>query len=283
MIVARTLEELRAACSDLPRPLGLVPTMGYLHDGHLSLVAAASRDCPAVGVSIFVNPSQFGPGEDYESYPRDEERDLKLLRSAAVDVVWLPQVVDLYPETFQTWVEVEEVTRRLEGAHRPGHFRGVTTIVAKLFHAFGPQRAYFGQKDAQQLVVIRRMVADLSFPLEVVSCPTVREPDGLALSSRNSYLDERERAAATVLIRALRSAVRAHKGGVRQADKLRERMEEVLAEQPLAKVEYVSIADPVTLEELEGEVDTALLSMAVYFGSTRLIDNMIIGDVSLGG
>lgn len=282
MITTESLDELRSACADLPRPLGLVPTMGYLHEGHLSLVRAAVQACPSVGVSIFVNPTQFGPDEDFESYPRDRQRDLSLLEREGVDVVWTPQESALYPPNFQTWVEVEEVTQRLEGAHRPGHFRGVTTVVAKLFNAFQPDKAFFGQKDAQQVVVLRRMVRDLNVPVEIEVRPIVREPDGLAMSSRNTYLNPAQREAATVLHRALLAAVQAYEQGEREAAALRRRMSEVLGEEPLADPEYASVADPATLEELEGPVEAALLSLAVYVGETRLIDNMLIGDAELG-
>ncbi|MFP3853417.1 MAG: pantoate--beta-alanine ligase [Anaerolineales bacterium] len=283
MIVTESFEELRQVLADLPRPLGLVPTMGYLHEGHLSLVQAAKRDCESVGVSIYVNPSQFGPDEDLETYPRDLARDLDLLEKEGVDVVWTPDTSEVYAEGFQTWVTVEEVTKPLEGARRPGHFRGVTTIVAKLFNAYQPERAYFGQKDAQQVVVIRRMVRDLNFPLDVMLGPTVREPDGLAMSSRNTYLNPAQRKAATVLYRSLTEAMAAYERGERQAEVLRKVMAEVLTAEPLANPEYVSVADPTTLQELEGEIDGALLSMAVHVGETRLIDNVILGDVPLGG
>jgi pantoate--beta-alanine ligase len=252
--------------------------MGYLHEGHLSLVRQAGVECESVVVSIFVNPTQFGPNEDLSAYPRDVERDLALLRQEKVDLVWLPEGEDLYPPGFQTWVTVEEATRRLEGAYRPGHFRGVTTIVAKLFNCVQPDRAYFGQKDAQQSMVIRRMVQDLNFPIQVIICPTVREADGLALSSRNVYLNPEERRAAPVLYRALTAAQQAFLSGERRAGSLRSIMEETLRSEPLANPQYVSCAAPQTLEELQGPVEHALLSMAVYFRKTRLIDNLLLGD-----
>jgi len=251
--------------------------MGYLHEGHLSLVRRARQECQSVGVSIFVNPTQFGPHEDLEAYPRDEARDLRLLEAEGVDLVWLPPVEEVYPPGSQTWVEVDGLTQPLEGAHRPGHFRGVTTVVAKLFNAFRPDRAYFGQKDAQQALVIRRMTLDLLFPLEVIVCPTVREADGLAMSSRNAYLDPEERKAATVLYRALRAAQEAFEQGEREAESLRQTMTRVLASEPRAKVQYISVANPETLDELQGSVERALLSMAVFIGRTRLIDNILIG------
>ncbi|MDX1600142.1 MAG: pantoate--beta-alanine ligase [Anaerolineales bacterium] len=283
MITTDSLAELRSVCSELPRPLGLVPTMGFLHEGHLSLVRAARRASASVAVSIFVNPTQFGPGEDFDSYPRDRDRDIRLLEEEGVDVVWTPSEDSLYPPGFQTWVQVEDVTQRLEGAHRPEHFRGVTTVVSKLFNTFQPDLAVFGQKDAQQVVVIRRMVRDLNFPVEIKVGPIVREPDGLAMSSRNTYLNPAQREAATVLHQALSAAVEAYEHGEREAAALRRRMTEVLAEEPLADPEYVSVADPVNLEELEGQVASALLSLAVHVGKTRLIDNMLVGDARLGG
>jgi pantoate--beta-alanine ligase len=278
MRIVESIQELRNARAELESPLGFVPTMGYLHEGHLSLVRRARQECGSVVASIFVNPTQFGPQEDLAAYPRDLERDLGLLKAEGVDLVWTPMTATMYPEGFQTWVSVDELTRHLEGKQRPGHFRGVTTIVAKLFNAVGPDRAYFGQKDAQQATVIRRMVADLNFPIEVVVCPIVREADGLAKSSRNTYLNEAQRKAATVLFRSLTAAVEAFESGQREAQTLRDTMSAVLAGEPLAQVQYVSVADPETLEELSGEIERALLSMAVFVGETRLIDNMVVGE-----
>ncbi|OGO09003.1 MAG: pantoate--beta-alanine ligase [Chloroflexi bacterium RBG_13_66_10] len=279
MKVVTSLPELRAARASLRNPLGLVPTMGFLHEGHLSLVRRARAECASVGVSIFVNPAQFGTQEDLGAYPRDLDRDLAMLRSEQVDLVWTPEVAEVYPPGFQTYVSVEEASRPLEGSRRPGHFRGVATVVAKLFNAFQPQKAYFGQKDAQQVVVVRRMARDLDFPVEVVVCPTEREPDGLAMSSRNSYLDPAERKAATVLYRALDAARSAFSRGERDADRLRASMSEVLAGEPLARPVYVSAADPDTLAELRGPVSRALLSMAVFVGRTALIDNIVLGEI----
>jgi pantoate--beta-alanine ligase len=277
MQVVTDLLDLRAAVAGLPRPLGFVPTMGYLHTGHASLVERARAECASVAVSIFVNPTQFGPHEDLARYPRDLPRDLALLEAAGAGLVWTPTPEVIYPPGFQTWVTVEELTTRLEGELRPGHFRGVTTVVAKLFNAVGPQRAYFGQKDAQQAAVIRRMVRDLNFPLELVVCPTVREPDGLAMSSRNTYLDPRERAAATVLFRALSAARSAYERGERNAEALRQVMRATVNTEPLARLQYVSCSDYDTLEELEQVSGKTLLSMAVFLGKTRLIDNFVIG------
>jgi pantoate--beta-alanine ligase len=277
MKTVTAIAELRQARCELPAPLGLVPTMGYLHAGHLSLVNAARRDCASVVASIFVNPTQFGPNEDLAAYPRDLPHDLKLLEEAGVDLVWTPTPEVMYPPGYQTWVTVEEVTQPLEGGMRPGHFRGVATVVAKLFNAVQPDKAYFGQKDAQQTVVIRQMVRDLNFPLEIVVCPIVREPDGLALSSRNVYLDPAQRQAATVLHRALQRAMQAFQSGERHSQALRRIMTEMIESEPLARLQYVSCADAASLQELQGAVTgRALLSMAVYLGKTRLIDNMLI-------
>jgi len=253
-----------------------VPTMGYLHEGHLSLIRRARQECDHVVVSIFVNPTQFGPKEDLSKYPRDLERDLSLIEPLGVDLVWMPTTEIMYPKRYQTWVEVETVTRPLEGAMRPGHFRGVTTVVAKLFNGVQPQRAYFGQKDAQQAVVIRQMTRDLNFPIEIVVCPIVREPDGLAMSSRNVYLDAEERKAATVLYRSLKAARNLYENGERNAEELRRLMREVIATELLAQMQYVSCADYDTLEELETVSGKTLLSMAVFLGKTRLIDNIVL-------
>jgi pantoate--beta-alanine ligase len=269
------LPELRSARLSLPGTVGLVPTMGYLHEGHLSLVRRAREECDHVAVSIFVNPTQFGPQEDLAKYPRDLEQDMKLIEPYT-DLLWTPTPEIMYPQGYQTWVEVEAMTRPLEGAMRPGHFRGVTTIVAKLFNGVQPDKAYFGQKDAQQAAVIRQMVRDLNFPVEIVVCPIIRETDGLAMSSRNVYLNPQQRKAATVLSRSLREAKQAYDGGERDAGMLRQIMKDVLASEPLAEVQYVSCADYETLEELDTVNRKALLSMAVFMGKTRLIDNMVL-------
>ena len=269
------LPEMRRS---MPSPVGLVPTMGYLHEGHLSLVKQARQDCASVVVSIFVNPTQFGPSEDLEAYPRDIPRDLDLLEKDGVDLVWIPERGDLYPPDFQTWVNVKDVAQPLEGALRPGHFRGVVTIVAKLFNAVQPEKAYFGQKDAQQVVVIRRMVKDLNFPLDIVVCPIVREKDGLAMSSRNVYLNPQEREAATALFKALKKAESAFENLSLGAEDLREIMADTIKNEPLARMQYVSCSNPETLEELSGPINRALLSTAVVIGETRLIDNFLIGD-----
>jgi pantoate--beta-alanine ligase len=227
-------------------------------------------------VSIFVNPTQFGPNEDLAAYPRDLERDLSMLEAGGTDVVWTPTQEVMYPQGYQTWVSVEEVSKPLEGSMRPGHFRGVATVVTKLFNAVQPDKAYFGQKDAQQLAVILRMVNDLNFPIEIIACPTVREPDGLAMSSRNVYLNTEERSSATVLFRALMSAKGMFMAGERDAATLRQVMMDVLDRESNIRVQYISVANPETLDELEGEIDRALCSLAVYVGKTRLIDNMML-------
>lgn len=274
-----TIDELRAARALLPAPVGLVPTMGYLHAGHLSLVRTARVECASVIVSIFVNPAQFGPQEDLAAYPRNLRHDLKLLEAEGTDLVWTPTPEIVYPSGFQTWISVGEASRPLEGSMRPGHFRGVTTVVAKLFNVIQPQKAYFGQKDAQQTVVIRQMAKDLNYPLEVIVCPIIREPDGLAMSSRNVYLNPAERQAATVLYRALQAAQSAYSAGERDADHLRQVMLNTIKTEPLARMQYVSCAHPNTLQELNGRlIDQALLSMAVFFGQTRLIDNLILRE-----
>lgn len=278
MKVEVAIAEVRKSRAALPNPFGFVPTMGYLHEGHLSLVRRARNECPSVGVSIFVNPPQFSENEDLSAYPRDLDRDLRLLEAEGVDLVWTPASDDMYPEGFQTWVTVEQLSQPLEGLHRQSHFRGVATVVAKLFNAIRPDKAYFGQKDAQQVVVIQRMTEDLNFPLEVVVCPTIREPDGLAMSSRNTYLDPKQREAATVIYRSLTTAFQSFEAGERDAEVLRTRMSDVLSTEPLAQPQYVSVADPDTLEELNGPIERALFSMAVYMGKTRLIDNMVVGD-----
>ncbi len=244
MKTAITLNELQGALENQERPLGFVPTMGYLHEGHLSLVRKAREENPSVVVSIFANPTQFGPNEDLESYPRDIDRDLGLLESVEADLVWIPTVDVMYPEGFQTWVEVDQLTKVLEGSYRPTHFRGVTTVVAKLFNAVRPERAYFGQKDAQQAAVLQKMVKDLNYPIEMVICPIIREKDGLAMSSRNTYLNKEERQAALCLSRGLFSAREAFQAGERGADKLRATVRSEVNREKLAELQYISCADP---------------------------------------
>ncbi|HSO30097.1 MAG TPA: pantoate--beta-alanine ligase [Candidatus Sulfomarinibacteraceae bacterium] len=269
----RTRRALREALDMLPRPVGLVPTMGWLHDGHRALMARSRAENGATVVTIFVNPRQFDDPGDLARYPRNETRDLDACRAEGVDVVFAPAVEEIYPPGFDTHVTVDALSRPLEGAARPGHFDGVATVVAILFGLVGADRAYFGQKDAQQVVVIRRMAADLAIPTEVVACPTIREADGLAMSSRNVHLSPAERAAAPVLRRALLAARAAWQDGERSGDGLRTRMLATLAGEPLALVDYVSCADPATLAELDRVDGPALLSLAVRLGETRLIDN----------
>ena len=271
------INELWDARVALPEPVGFVPTMGFLHEGHISLVKRACEQSASVVVSIFVNPTQFAPTDDLDAYPRDLERDAALLAEAGANLLWMPTTEVMYPPGFQTWVEVEEITKPLEGEKRPGHFRGVTTVVTKLFNAVQPQKAFFGQKDAQQAAVIRRMVRDLNMPIEIVTSPIVRERDGLAMSSRNSYLNEAERQAALVLSKALAAAQSAYEKKERNADILRDIMEEIINAEPLARLEYVSCADYDSLKELDFISGRALLSMAVYVGKTRLIDNLVLG------
>jgi len=277
MKVVETIAETRQLRKQLPEPVGFVPTMGFLHEGHLSLVRQARSENPSVVVSIFVNPSQFGPKEDFSAYPHDLQRDLDLLEKEKTDIVFSPTAEEMYPENFSSRVEVGKVTERLEGASRPGHFQGVTTVVAKLFNIVQPTRAYFGQKDAQQAIVIRKMAADLNMNLEVITLPTVREPDGLAMSSRNTYLNPEQRRAATVLYRALSLAQELYRKGERDAWKLRKQMNSLIQREPLANIDYISIADNETLEELDTVTPRALASMAVKVGRTRLIDNVVLG------
>jgi pantoate--beta-alanine ligase len=271
--VLRTRRELRDALAGAARPVGLVPTMGWLHGGHGSLIERARSESSSVVVSIFVNPRQFGEASDFTRYPRDEARDLAICTAAGVDLVFAPSVDEVYPPGFDTVVTVGAIARPLEGAARPGHFDGVATVVAILFALVGAERAYFGTKDAQQIRVIRRMALDLALPTEVIACPTVREPDGLAMSSRNARLSPDARAAAPVVRRALLAARAAWEAGERSAEALRATMRAVLAAEPLADVEYVSAADDATLEELDAVDAPALLSLAVRFGDVRLIDN----------
>lgn len=278
MQVVKTVEDVRAArWLDPYLTWGLVPTMGALHEGHLSLVRRARVENDRVAVSIFVNPTQFNRRDDLDAYPRQLERDVALLEAEGVDLVWAPEEADVYPPDFQTYVTVEEITQVLEGAARPGHFRGVTTVVAKLFNVFEPKHAYFGQKDAQQAVVIQQMVRDLAFNLDIVVCPIVREPDGLALSSRNLRLNPDERQAARVLSRALEAARAEWQAGRTDAAHLRATMRGMIEAEPLARLEYVSAAHPVTLRELDGPANYILLSMAVFVGNVRLIDNLVVG------
>jgi pantoate--beta-alanine ligase len=274
--ILRSRAELRAALAAAPRPIGLVPTMGWLHDGHRSLIRRAKAENPTVVATIFVNPRQFNQADDFTKYPRNEDRDVQICASEGVTIVWAPPVDEVYVPGFDTTVSVGAIGSPLEGAARPGHFDGVATVVAILFGLVGAEHAYFGQKDAQQVMVIRRMALDLALPTEVIACPTVREPDGLALSSRNVHLTPAERAAAPVLHRALLEAAAQWRMGERSAEVLRTTMRSVLAGEPLAVTEYVSVANALSLAELEQIHGTALLSLAVRFGPTRLIDNELL-------
>jgi pantoate--beta-alanine ligase len=277
--VLRSRAELRAALADVDRPLGLVPTMGWLHEGHRSLMQRARADNATAIATIFVNPRQFNEAADYQRYPRNEARDLAVCADEGIDLVFAPDVDEVYPPGFDTTVSVGAIARPLEGAARPGHFDGVATVVAILFNLVGAERAYFGQKDAQQVMVIRQMARDLAIPTEVIACPTLREPDGLALSSRNVHLSAEERAAAPVLRRALLAGRARWEAGERSAEAIRESMRAELASESLASPDYVSVADGATLAELERVPDgaPALLSLAVRFGATRLIDNEPLG------
>ena len=273
-----TNAETTQAVQSCPRPLGLAPTMGALHEGHLALVRRARAENATVAVSIFVNPTQFGPQEDLAQYPRDLERDLALLEAEGVDLVYAPPPEEVYPAGFDTWVEPGVLAQRLEGAARPGHFRGVATVVAKLFNVVRPDRAYFGQKDGQQLAVIRQLARDLNLGVAIMAVPTVRDVDGLALSSRNAYLTARERQAAPILYRALTRAKELWQRGERDAATLRQAVRVTLAEEPLIKdIDYVSVADAATLEELERVDGPAMVSLAAWLGKTRLIDNLLLG------
>jgi len=272
-----SIEVLRLACAELTGYIGLVPTMGALHAGHMALVNEACQDNDRVIVTIFINPTQFAASEDLSKYPRDLPHDLDMLRDAGADIVFTPTREMMYPPGFQTWVEVAEVSQGLEGARRPEHFKGVATIVAKLFNLTQPDVAYFGQKDAQQVAVIKRMVRDLNFPLHIAVIPTVREPDGLALSSRNVYLSPEQRAGASVIHRALNAAADVYSDGERAPFALRQAMLNVLLTEPLAEPDYVSVADATTLRELDAPSDQPiLLSLVVKFGTTRLLDNMLL-------
>ncbi len=257
--------------------IGFVPTMGYLHAGHLSLVERAKAENDYVVVSIFVNPTQFGPNEDFAVYPRDLDRDSELLLAAGVDLLFVPQADDIYPEGYSTYVDTQGITETLCGAARPGHFRGVTTVVSKLFNMVQPDRAYFGQKDAQQYAVIWRITQDLNFPIEVISCPIIRESDGLALSSRNTYLNAEEREQALALYEALKLAESLYAAGERDTAVIRQQLYDTIARRELARIDYIEIVDAVNLQavaEITGEV---LVALAVNFGKTRLIDNTVLG------
>jgi pantoate--beta-alanine ligase len=279
MKICSTISEARAAGGAARmkgKRLGLVPTMGALHEGHLSLVRAAKAQCGAVAVSIFVNPTQFGPKEDLSKYPRQFDRDCGLLKKEGVDILFAPPVFEMYPSGAVTWVLVEGLSEKLDGRSRPGHFRGVSTIVAKLFHIFEPEAAFFGQKDAAQLAVIRRMAQDLNLPVEIVACPIVREPDGLAMSSRNAYLNQEERIRALVLQRSLQQAQQNFQAGERNATNLISAAKAIFAREPQVVLDYFEIVDPDTLVPVDRIWQRTLLAVAAYVGSTRLIDNTLL-------
>ncbi len=279
MKICSTIPEARAICRASraqAKRLGLVPTMGALHEGHLSLIRAAKAQCDAVAVSIFVNPTQFGPTEDLSKYPRQFERDCQLLEKEGVEFLFAPRVEEMYPPGAVTWVLVEGLSEKLDGRSRPGHFRGVTTVVAKLFHIVEPAAAFFGQKDAAQLAVIRRMVRDLNFPVEIVACPIVREPDGLAMSSRNAYLSREERARALVLQRSLQETQKRFQAGETRAANLISAGKEGFGREPQVVLDYFDIVDPETLDPVERVSQKTLVAVAAWVGSTRLIDNLVL-------
>jgi pantoate--beta-alanine ligase len=274
--VNETRTQVRAARVQ-GKTIGLVPTMGALHDGHISLVRAAKSRCDFVVVSIFVNPTQFGPNEDFSRYPRTFEADRQKLEAEGVDVLFAPSVEELYPKGAMTFVTVEEMSGRLDGRSRPGHFRGVTTVVSKLFHIVEPDAAFFGQKDAAQASIIRRMVRDQMFPVEIVVSPIVREADGLALSSRNAYLSPNERNQATVLSRALRELQARYEAGERESENLIAAARQVFASEPAVHVDYIALVDPETLEDVPSAQNGTLAAVAAFVGTTRLIDNVMLG------
>lgn len=274
--VAELRKKVREA-KERGRKVGFVPTMGFFHQGHLALMERARKECDIVVVSLFVNPTQFGPSEDYENYPRDFDRDCQLAQEVGVDYLFHPSVEEIYPEPQLSWVEVEKVTKGLCGDCRPGHFRGVATVVAKLFNLVEPDVAYFGEKDYQQLQVIKRMVKDLNFSIEVVGVPTVREADGLAMSSRNTYLSPLERQAALRLSQALKLAQVLYEGGERKAEVIKERLRKFLGEEPLLKCEYIEVREPETLENIELIKGKAVVALAARVGKARLIDNVVLG------
>lgn len=272
------VSEIRRALSKVRGSIGLVPTMGYLHAGHMALVKRARAENDIVVVTIFVNPTQFGPEEDLDRYPRNMKRDLSMLREVGVDFVFTPEPGEMYPEGYSSYVTVERYSDKLEGIFRPGHFRGVATVVAKLFNIIPANRAYFGQKDAQQVVIIRRMARDLNFQHQIVAVPTVRDADGLAMSSRNSYLKPEERQAALVLPRALFLAKELYSQGQRNATEIRTAVRAMLDSEPMVKTDYVTVSDPDSLEELDQIEGRALVALAARVGSTRLIDNILLGE-----
>jgi pantoate--beta-alanine ligase len=276
MQVARSIAEMKKLRRECAGSVGLVPTMGFLHEGHLDLASQAKSENAVAVASIFVNPTQFGPSEDFKSYPRDLDRDLALLEKVSTDIVFIPPDKEMYPADYNTWVEVRGITAKLEGKSRPTHFQGVTTVCNKLFNIIEPDRAYFGQKDAQQAIVIQKMVCDLNMNLDIIVCPTVRESDGLAMSSRNTYLNKEERASAVVLYKSLCLAKDMYEKGARDAAVIRQAMDALISGEPAAKIDYISIADTATLDEVDVIGGRVLVSLAVKLGRPRLIDNIIL-------
>ena len=277
MKIVRSIQEMKSLRRQCQGTVGFVPTMGYLHDGHLQLVRNAKMENSVAVASIFVNPTQFAPNEDFNAYPRDLERDCQMLESVGADIVFVPADTDMYPQGYNTWVIVQGITQYLEGRSRPTHFQGVTTVCNKLFNIVQPDRAYFGQKDAQQALVIQKMVRELDMNLEIIVCPTVRESDGLAMSSRNTYLTPQERPAANVLYESLMLAQDMYNQGERAARKIKAAMVELVSKAPGAYIDYISIADIETLADVEEISGKVLVSMAVRIGKPRLIDNIILG------
>jgi pantoate--beta-alanine ligase len=277
MEIARSIHEMKSLRKKYTGTVGLVPTMGYLHEGHLQLVRNSKKENPVTVVSIFVNPTQFAPNEDFKAYPRDLDRDLSMLRSVDTDIVFIPTDTDMYPKGYNTWVNMQGITQFLEGRSRPTHFQGVTTVCNKLFNIVQPDRAYFGQKDAQQALVIQKMVRELDMNLEIIVMPTVRESDGLALSSRNTYLKPEERPTANVLYRSLLLAKDMHAKGERDAGKIKAAMTKMVSAVPGANIDYISISDIDTLADVDKITGKVLISMAVRIGKPRLIDNIILG------
>ncbi len=279
MEVAKTIESVRSLVNDVRsknKKIGLVPTMGALHIGHISLIEAAVKESDFVVVSIFVNPTQFGPGEDFEKYPRPLDADLEICKKAGADVIFAPTADEMYPEKNLTWVTVEKLTEPLCGKSRPGHFRGVTTVCTKLFNIVGPDAAWFGQKDAQQAIVIKQMVADLNLPLDIIICPTVREPSGLAISSRNQYLSEKQKKDAANIYKSLQKSRDMIEAGQNETAKIIAEMQKILQEIPSIEIEYISIVDAETLENIETISGKILIAVAIRIGGTRLIDNILV-------
>jgi len=274
--VVRTIAGMKKLRRECAGSVGLVPTMGFLHEGHLALVSQAKSENAVAVATIFVNPTQFGPGEDFKSYPRDLDRDLAMLEKAGADIVFVPSDKEMYPHGYDTWVEVRGITSKLEGKSRPTHFQGVTTVCNKLFNIIEPDRAYFGQKDAQQAIVIQKMVAELNMNLDIVVCPTVRESDGLAMSSRNTYLNKEERASAVVLYKSLCLAKDMYDRGERDTAAIKQAMHGLISGVAAAKLDYISIADTGTLDEVDIISERVLVSLAVRLGKPRLIDNIIL-------